>query len=228
VSEDDQPPAPWVRRHLVGVIIGLLTIIALIVGVIGLVQLSNTIRNSYAITYGAVISAEEYAAMVRAVVTTTGSDEVFGISIDHTEAAASDTAVPDVTTSVVTAPTTSHPFGASWEWREGALVLISPLTGDDTPAGDGAFSLGDIDPERLNAVDRRIRDSMPYGVTEATLTVQKHGDGPVIRVHARNRGTDDKVDARATSEGRIIEGATCIATSHSRGGDVTFSCHAVK
>ena len=228
MSEDDQPPAPWIRRHSVGVVIGLLAIIALIVGVIGLIQLSNTVRNSYAIKYGAVISAEEYAAMVRAVVTTTGSDEVFGISIDHAEAAASDTAVPDVTTSVVTAPTTSHPFGASWEWREGALVLISPLTGDDTPAGDGAFSLGDIDPEKLNAVDRRIRDSMPYGVTEATLTVQKHGDGPVIRVHARNRGTDDKVDARATSKGRIIEGTTCIATSHSRGGDVTFSCHAVK
>lgn len=211
-----------------GVVIGLLAIIALIVGVIGLIQISNTVRNSYAIKYGAVISAEEYAAMVRAVVTTTGSDEVFGISIDHAEAAASDTAVPDVTTSVVTAPTTSHPFGASWEWREGALVLISPLTGDDTPAGDGAFSLGDIDPEKLNAVDRRIRDSMPYGVTEATLTVQKHGDGPAIRVHARNRGTDDKVDARATSEGRIIEGTVCIATSHSRGGDVTFSCNAVK
>lgn len=211
-----------------GVVIGLLAIIALIVGVIGLIQISNTVRNSYAIEYGAVVSAEEYAAMVRAVITTTGSDEVFGISIDHAEAAASDTAVPDVTTSVVTAPTTSHPFGASWEWREGALVLISPLTGDDTPAGDGAFSLGDIDPEKLNAVDRRIRDSMPYGVTEATLTVQKHGDGPAIRVHARNRGTDDKVDARATSEGRIIEGTVCIATSHSRGGDVTFSCNAVK
>ncbi|GAA2849765.1 hypothetical protein [Microbacterium arabinogalactanolyticum] len=228
MSEDDQPSAPWIRRHSVGVVIGLLAIIALIVGVIGLIQISNTVRNSYAIEYGAVVSAEEYAAMVRAVITTTGSDEVFGISIDHAEAAASDTAVPDVTTSVVTAPTTSHPFGASWEWREGALVLISPLTGDDTPAGDGAFSLGDIDPEKLNAVDRRIRDSMPYGVTEATLTVQKHGDGPAIRVHARNRGTDDKVDARATSEGRIIEGTVCIATSHSRGGDVTFSCNAVK
>ncbi|MGN7976271.1 hypothetical protein ACTJJ4_01715 [Microbacterium sp. 22195] len=209
-------------------IIGVLTIVALVAGVIGLVQISNAVRGGYAIEYAEVISAEDYAALVRAVVTTTGSDEVFGISIDHVEAAASDTAVPDVTTSVVTAPTTSHPFGASWEWREGALVLLAALTSDDTPAGDGSFPLGDIAPEELNLIDRRIRDAMPYGVTEATLTVQKHGDGPVIRVHARNRGTDDKVDARATSEGRIIDGTVCIATGHHRGGGVTFSCHAVK
>lgn len=219
---------PWFRRHPVGVVVGVLAVITLVIGVIGLVRMGNEVRNSYAIKYGQVISTEEYTALLRAVITTTGSDEVFGISIDHVEAAASDTAVPDVTTSVVTAPTTSHPYGASWEWREGALVLLSPLTADDTPAGDGSFPLGDIAPEELNLIDRRIRDTMPYGVTEATLTVQKHGDGPVIRVHARNRGTDDKVDARATSEGRIIDGTVCIATGHHRGGGVTFSCHAVK
>jgi hypothetical protein len=212
----------------VGVIVGALAIIALVAGVIGLVQISNTVRNSYAIEYDEVIDAEDYAAMVRAVVSATGSDEVFDISIDHVEAAASDTTVPDVTISVLTAPTTNHPFGASWEWREGALVLSSSLTAEDTPAGDGSFALGDIASEELNAVDRRIRDTMPYGVTEAYLTVQKHGDGPVIRVRARNRGTDDKVDASATPEGRILEGEVCVATNHFRGGRVTFSCQAVK
>lgn len=221
-------PRSWIRRHRNGVIVGVLVVIVLVAGVIGLVRISNEVRGSYAIEYGDAISAEDYSAMVRAVVSETGSSEVFAVAIEHVEAAASDTKVPERTTSVTTGPTASRPFGASWEWRGGALRLVGALGRDDVPAGDGVFELAAVSPETLNAVDRRVRATMPHGVTQATLTVQRHGDAPVIRVFARNRGTDDTVDARATAAGRIIDGTVCLATDHPRGQPVRHSCRAVE
>ncbi len=218
----------WARRHLRGVIIGVLVLIVLVAGVIGLVRISNEVKGSYAIEYGDAISAEDYSAMVRAVVSETGSSDVFAVAIEHVEAAASDTKVPERTTSVTTGPTASHPFGASWEWRGGALRLVGVLGRDDVPAGDGAFALGSVSPETLNAVDRRVRATMPHGVTQAALTVQRQGDAPVIRVYALNRGTDDTVEARATAAGRIIDGTVCLATDHPRGQPVRHTCRAVE
>lgn len=226
--EKDAARPSWIRRHLRGAIIGVLVLIVLIAGVIGLVRISNEVKGSYAIEYGDAISAEDYSAMVRAVVSETGNSDVFAVAIEHVEAATSDMKVPDLTISVTTGPTTSHPFGASWEWRGGALRLVGALGSDDVPAGDGVFALGSVSPETLNAVDRRVRATMPHGVTQATLTVQRHGDTPVIRVSARNRGTDDTVDARATAAGRIIDGTVCLATDHPRGQPVRHSCRAVE
>lgn len=219
--------APLIRRHLRGAIIGALVLIVVVAGVIGLVRISNEVRGGYAIEYGDAISAEDYSAVVRAVVSETGNSDVFGVAIEHVEAAASDTKVPDLTISVTTGPTKSHPFGASWEWRGGALRLLGSLGRDDVPAGDGVFALGSVSPGTLNAVDRRVRATMPHGVTQATLTVQRRGDAPEIRVFARNRGTDDNVDARATAAGGIIDGTVCLATDHPRGRPVRHSCRAV-
>lgn len=221
-------PRSWIRRHLIGVTVGILLLIALIAGTIWVVRSSNAAKGSYAIEYGDAIGAEDYAAMDRAVVSETGNSDVFGVTIEHVEAAASDTKVPELTISVTTGPSTSHPFGASWEWRGGVLHLIRPLKNDDVPAGDGVFALGSVSPETLNAVDRRVRATMPHGVTQATVTVQRDAEAPVIRVFALNRGTDDRVDARATAGGRIIDGTVCLATDHPRGRPVRHSCRAVE
>lgn len=218
----------WVRRHVVALCVWSVVLLLICGGVVVVKRAADRALDSYAIHYGKAIEPAAYASITRAVVSRTGSDHVLEFSIEHTERGDGSSHVPVVTYAVTTAPDRTHPLGALWVWRAGALVLTAPLTRTDPLAGIEPFTLSALRPAALNAVDRRMRSVLHHGVTSTRLTVHVTDNGPRILARSEQRGSEEYADASARLDGTIVEGSACHAGQHVRGQPLQYRCAPIR